>query len=152
MHAMKFNWGTGIALVYGAFAVIMVTVVIVSKQHDPGLVSKDYYTLDLNYQERMDKKQNAVNLTNALQVHFDAKRKVIRLQFPAEIGTPAGSVKCSRPASTLDDFSLDVKTGPDGLMEIPADKLTNGLWHIEVDWQANGVKYFNESKITVINA
>ena len=149
---MKFNWGTGIALVYGAFALVMVTVVIISRQHDPGLVSKDYYNLDLNYQDRMDKKQNAVNLAEALQVQFDAKRKVIRLKFPAQIGAPAGSIKCYRPASIQDDFNLDVKTNPDGLMEIPAEQLTNGLWHIEVDWQANGIKYFNESKITVINA
>ena len=66
ISTMKFNWGTGIALVYGAFALIMVGVVIRSRQYDPGLVSKDYYNLDLNYQEHFDKKQNAANLAQAL--------------------------------------------------------------------------------------
>lgn len=149
---MKFNWGTGIALAYGAFAAIMIMVVVVSRQHDPGLVRKDYYNLDLNYQEHMEKKQNAANMATQLQVQYDAIKKVILLKFPASAGTPAGSIKCFRPASMQDDFLLDVKTNPDGLMEIPAEKLTNGLWQIEVDWQAGGVKYFNESKITVINA
>ena len=56
---MKFNWGTGIALAYGIFALSMVGVVFASRKHDPGLVQKNYYDLDLNYQARMDKKQNA---------------------------------------------------------------------------------------------
>lgn len=149
---MKFNWGTGIALVYGTFALIMVGVVFLSRQHDPGLVSKDYYNLDLNYQEHMDKKQNTANLSEALEIRYDAIRKVIRLKFPTNAGTPAGAIKAYRSASVQDDFNLDVKTGPEGVMEIPAGQLTKGLWHLEVDWQANGTKYFNEAIVTVIHA
>jgi nitrogen fixation protein FixH len=149
---MKFNWGTGIALVYGAFALIMVGVVVLSQQHDPGLISKDYYNLDLNYQEHFDKKQNTVNLPDVLEVRYDAVRKVIRLQFPAKVGTPAGAVKCYRSATAQDDFNLDVQTNPEGVMEIPADQLTKGLWHLEIDWQANGTKYFNEALVTITHA
>ena len=52
---MKFNWGTGIALAYGLFALGMVGAVFASRKHDPGLMQKNYYELDLNYQARMDK-------------------------------------------------------------------------------------------------
>lgn len=149
---MKFNWGTGIAFVYGAFALIMVGVVIRSRQYDPGLVSKDYYNLDLNYQEHFDKKQNAANLPQALEVRYDAVNNVIRLQFPANTGTPGGGIKCYRSATVNDDFNVVIQTNPDGSMEIPATHLTNGLWHLEIDWQANGTKYFNEAIVTVTHA
>lgn len=149
---MKLNWGNSIALVYGLFALTMITVVMVSRQYDPGLVSKDYYNLDLNYQEHFNKKQNAANLATGLKVGYDAVRQVIRLQFPAQTGAPAGSVKCFRSATVQDDLLLEIKANADGQMEIPAEKLVNGLWHLEVDWQAEGTKYFNEATVTIIHA
>jgi len=149
---MKLNWGTSIALVYGLFALIMITMVLLSKQYDPGLVSKDYYNLDLNYQEHFTKKQNSANLNKGLQVQFDAVNQVIRLQFPANIGAPAGFIKCFRSATVKDDLNLKINTNSEGQMEIPAQQLVNGVWHVEVDWQAAGTKYFNDATITITHA
>lgn len=149
---MKFNWGTSIAIVYGLFALTMVTVVFLSRQHDPGLVSNDYYNLDLNYQEHLTKKQNAANLATGINVGYDAVRQVIHLQFPSLKSAPAGSVKCFRSATVKDDVLLEIHTDANGNMEIPAQQLANGLWHIEVDWQAEGTKYFNEATLTITHA
>lgn len=149
---MKLNWGTGIALVYSGFALVMVLFVLRSRQYDPGLVRNDYYNLDLNYQEHMQKKQNAANLAEGLLVHFDAVQRVIRLRFPANMGMPSGTIKCFRSVNVRDDINMDVKTGSDGQMEIPAAQMPNGLWHLEVDWQASGTKYFHETTLTITNA
>ena len=149
---MKLNWGTGIALVYGLFALTMIGVVIRSQSYDPGLVSKDYYNLDMNYQEHLDKKQNAANLKESVTVRFDAVKQVIRVQFPASLGTPAGSVKYFRMDTVKDDQNLKIRTDQAGIMEIPASQLTAGLWSLEIDWQANGTKFFNEAMVTVIRA
>lgn len=149
---MKFNWGTGIALVYGVFALTMVAVVLRSRYYDPGLVRQDYYNLDLNYQEHMEKKQNAANLEVGLKVEYIADKQVIRLTFPSLSGKPMGSIKCFRPATVHDDFNLQIQAGSDGQMEIPTGQLATGLWHLEVDWQANGTKYFNEALVTVTRA
>ena len=83
---MKFNWGTGIILVYAIFATVMVSAVIRSRKYDPGLMQKDYYNLDLNYQAHLDKKHNAAALEVGLQAQFDLAKQVIRLQFPAAAG------------------------------------------------------------------
>lgn len=149
---MKLNWGTGIALVYGLFALTMVSVVVLSRSHDPGLVDKNYYDLDLNYQQHFEKKQNAAKLAEPLKVQFDAASQVIRIEFPKGIGTPLGSVKCFRSSTVKDDMLLEIRTNPDGNMEIPAEKLPTGLWNLEVDWQADGTTYFNSALITVIRA
>ncbi|TNE56793.1 MAG: hypothetical protein EP344_11820 [Bacteroidetes bacterium] len=149
---MKFNWGTGIALVYGLFAITMVSVVILSQSHDPGLVSKNYYNLDLNYQEHYNKKQNAANLEVGVSVKFDAVRQVILVKFPQNVGAPAGSIKCYRNDTVASDTTLEINTDQEGTMEIPARHLTAGLWNLEIDWQADGTKFFNEALVTIIHA
>jgi len=149
---MRLNWGTGIALVYGIFALTMVAVVIQSRSHNPVLVDENYYSLDLNYQQHLEKKQNAAKLSEKLQVRFDAAQQLIRLQFPAALGRPAGSVKCFRSSTVKDDMLLEIQVNPDGLMEIPTGRLATGLWYLEIDWQAQGTGYFNSTRITIIRA
>ncbi|MBK8967137.1 MAG: FixH family protein [Saprospiraceae bacterium] len=149
---MKLNWGTGIALVYGLFALTMVAVVVKSRSYNPGLVDKDYYKLDLNYQQHLAKKQNAARLNQGLQVRFDAAGQVIRLEFPPNLGTPAGSVKCFRSSTVKDDRLLKIEANADGLMEIPTGEFAPGLWNLEVDWQAQGTGYFNSTLVTIIRA
>jgi hypothetical protein len=51
---MKLNWGTGIAIFYGLFMVIMITFVVMSRNVDHSLVMEDYYEADINYQEHKD--------------------------------------------------------------------------------------------------
>lgn len=149
---MKFNWGTGIALVYGLFALTMIAVVMRSRSYDPGLVQNDYYNLDLNYQAHYDKKQNTAHLKQPLVVRYDAARQAILLQFPTGIGTPAGSIKCFRSSTIKDDFRLKIKTDSDGTMGISTGQIMPGIWNLDIDWQANGTKYFNTVAVTVIRA
>ena len=149
---MKLNWGTGIALVYGLFALTMVAAVLKSRTYNPGLVDKDYYKLDLNYQQHLEKKQNAARLSQGLQVRFDAAKQVIRLEFPANLGTPVGSVKCFRSSTVNDDRLLKIEANPEGFMDIPTSELATGLWNLEVDWQAKGTAYFNSALVTIIRA
>lgn len=144
---MKFNWGTGIALVYGLFALSMVGVVFISRKHDPGLVQKNYYDLDLNYQARMDKKKNTSVLTTLPQARFQAPEKIISLQFPTGMNVAGGTAKLYRSATTADDFTM--KIGNASSFEIPANNLAAGRWHMELDWEADGKAYFWETVVLV---
>lgn len=143
---MKLNWGTGIALVYATFALGMVGAVFASRKHDPGLVSKNYYDLDLNYQQRMVEKQNAAALAKPLEINYLREQQAVAFQFPAEAGQPTGgSVKMFRGGTAEGEFSTPVKTDDAGLMQIPAEKLAAGRWHVEVLWEAAGRSFFQES-------
>lgn len=149
---MKLNWGTGIALVYGTFVLVMVGAVIASRQHDPGLVEKNYYDLDLNYQEHMEKKQNAANLNTAPFARFDADQHRVVVQFPDGMSVSGGSIKFFRSATVQDDFRVRLEPGTQGAIEVPADKLPNGRWHLELDWEAGGKKFFYATTVTISNA
>lgn len=149
---MKLNWGTGIALFYGAFALIMIGVVFASRRHDPGLVSEKYYDLDLNYQARLIQKQNTADLQNALKINYSPNQSQIELQFPAELGAVAGKVTFYRPSDGGLDFTLPVSTDASGKMIIPVAHVSTGLWNIQIEWEAGGKSYFLEEKIRFTHA
>lgn len=145
---MKFNWGTGIALVYATFAISMVTLVIMSTRHDPGLVAKDYYQLDIDYQDRMNRKQNAVDLPVQPKIQYADKQ--IQVQFPEGMRA-SGKVWVYRSATVKDDIRMDISNETE--LQIPTSTLAPGLWHVEITWNdADGKPYFMESLVTVTNA
>ena len=147
---MKFSWGTGIALVYVVFATFLIGMVIRSHHYDPGLMDKDYYDLDLNYQARLVKKQNTGLLTTLPSVQFDVDAKSVQVSFPADMPGATGTAKCYRSATTQEDFISKIEHSNN--LRIPADKLPPGRWHIELDWEANGKPYFYETTFIVPNA
>jgi nitrogen fixation protein FixH len=141
------NWGTGIALFYGAFVLSMIGAVFASRKHDPGLVQKNYYELDLNYQGRLEQKQNTAALDSVPQVHFDAPARVLRIKFPSGMTAKQGTAKLYRSAVTTDDFSITIENC--AAFEIPAENLVSGRRHVELDWEANGKRYFYETAIFI---
>lgn len=144
---MKFNWGTGIALFYGAFALTMIGVVFASRRHDPGLVSEKYYDLDLNYQARLEQKQNTASLKNNLKINYSPNQATVELQFPVELGAASGKVVFYRPSDGGSDFTVQIEADASGKMTIPVAQVPNGLWRLQVEWQAGGKGYFQEETI-----
>ncbi|MBK6949673.1 MAG: FixH family protein [Haliscomenobacter sp.] len=100
---MKFNWGTGIALFYGTFVLIMVFAVIRSTKQDNSLVSDQYYADDLKYQEHYDKLVNAQSLERDLAVKNNPSLGQVELRFPSALGQVSGEVHffCPRIASRI---------------------------------------------------
>jgi hypothetical protein len=144
---MKMNWGTGIALVYVTFAVSMVGVVFASRKHDPGLVQKDYYELDLNYQDRLDRKQNAESLPVKPEVKYDGGNHSITVSFPENMENAVGMAKFYRSTTTTDDFTVSFSDGKTLVQD--ASGLSSGRWHIEIEWKAGDTPYFWESSFFV---
>ena len=125
---MKLNWGTGIAMVYITFAVSMVGVVFASRKHDPGLVQKDYYELDLNYQDRLERKQHAAALTEKPEVSYDAGSHYITFTYQESIKKASGKTKIFSSATTRDDFTVSFSDGAPLIKD--ASELASGRCHI----------------------
>ncbi len=138
---MKFNWGTGIVIFFIFFAASMTFAVVATTRHPPQLMQKDYYALDLNYQERLEQKQNTAALVTAPTARFDAASKMIQVKFPEGITAQTGTAKCYRSATTKDDFTTKIENAT--ALEIPTGSLASGRWHVELDWEsAEGKKFF----------
>ncbi|MFN0213897.1 MAG: FixH family protein [Saprospiraceae bacterium] len=145
---MKFNWGTGIVIFFVFFAVSMTCAVVATTRYPPQLVQKDYYALDINYQERMEQKQNAAALVAPPQVSFDGGSKAIQVKLPEGMTAQTGTAKCYRSATTSEDLSTKLENT--SAIDIPAKAFTPGRWHVELDWEtADGKKYFWETALVV---
>ncbi len=145
---MTFHWGTGITIFFIFFVISMTCLVVATTRHPPQMVQHDYYALDLNYQDRLEKKQNAAALTAPPQVHFDGAGKNVQVSMPAGMIALHGTVKCYRSSTTRDDFfaKMENATG----LNLPAGQLVPGRWHVELDWEAmDSKKYFWETTIEV---
>lgn len=130
------------------FAVSMVSAVVATYRHPPQLMQQDYYALDINYQDRLDKKQNAAAMVTQPQVLLNEAGKSIHVTFPEGMVAQEGTAKCYRSSTTNDDFSTAI--GAVGAFDIPANGLTAGRWHVELDWHtADGKKYFWETTLTI---
>lgn len=141
---MKFNWGTGIALFYGTFVVVLLYFVIKSTGQDNSLVSDQYYADDLAYQQHYDKLRNAQSLEQDLEISAPVDEGQVLLQFPANLGSVQGTIHFFCPSDSKQDFSVPVKVDTSYLQSVPHTSLKKGMWRIKVDWEAGGTAYFRE--------
>lgn len=144
------NWGYGIAIVYGIFVAGMLGAVIASTRHDPGLVSKQYYDLDLNYQAHFDKKQHTADLATALTAAFDAEQRELVLAFPDSLSVERGAIQFRRASTTKDDFLYPIPAVSSGAnWRMPAGSMASGRWLMDIEWVSNGKGYFYATSIMV---
>jgi nitrogen fixation protein FixH len=147
---MKLSWGTGIAIVYATFVLCMVGLVFASRKRDPRLVDKNYYNLDLNYQQHYNKKLNTASLTILPEARYDASNKTVDVQFPKGMTVQAGTAKFFRAVTLKDDFTLELQqNSSNGLLQVPATHLNAGKWHVELDWESDGKQYFYETTFII---
>jgi nitrogen fixation protein FixH len=143
---MKWNFGTGIAVVYSIFALSMLTAAIRSTHYDVGLVKKDYYADDLAYQQHFDKVQSEKTSGERLKTSWDTEGSLI-LQFPKTQTPPKGTITFFRPSKMGIDQTFDLKTNADNSMIIPTKAMLRGAWKIQIDWTANGTAFYREENI-----
>lgn len=146
---MKINWGWGIAIFFSIFVISLVFQVWKSTTYDNSLVEKDYYAKDIAYQEHYDKLKNSLDLPKDLSITELPQKKAIRLQFPADLGKPSGTILFFNPAKSELDFKIDIETDSEQNQLIPTAELKTGLWKVKVDWQANGKAFFKEEVVVL---
>lgn len=145
---MKFHWGTGIAIVYGTFMLLMITFVIKSKQIDHSLVTENYYEQDLAYQSHLDKVNNAQALPEDLRITGGVNAD-LEFQFPSEMQAISGEIWLYRANNTALDMKIPITTQADNSMRVPTRDLIAGRWRVKVDWQGSGKAFFTEQEILI---
>ena len=147
---MKINWGTGIAIFYTLFVILMVGMVINSTRNKVELVQENYYQKDLNYEEFRLKRQNAAAMVAPIKVDYQQKNKSVRLQFPSSMSNATGQVTFFRPSNKSLDQKVDIVLNKEGMMNIPVNKsMIRGLWKVQLDWESDGKHFFTEESIVL---
>ena len=147
---MKLNWGTGIAIFYGAFVLVMIFMVVKSAQNQSHLVQEHYYDKDLNYEEFRQKRENARDVASQVTISYVQKDKRIYFDFPKGISQATGVIDLYRPSNKFLDKSFRIKLDENNRMFIPVTReIPAGLWKVQVDWESGGKKFFQEKSIVI---
>jgi hypothetical protein len=108
---MKFNWGTVIALAFIAFISFIMYFVIhmnMNDKYDTSLVTENYYKAELEFQDEINKENNAKALTT--NISWIRTDKGLEISFPKSLDTNkiTGKVFLYRPSNKQVDFETTI--------------------------------------------
>lgn len=146
---MKINWGTAIVLVFVAFISFILYFVYIAMSDpraDHELVTEEYYSKDLEYQEDLTASDNLVK--------FGGEVSVVRIEEGLEIHFPAemlpekilGSAAMYRPSNEKLDFEIELNPTNSRFI-IPETKLVEGRWNITLKWTYDGQAFLHRSRL-----
>ncbi|REA60644.1 hypothetical protein DSL64_13970 [Dyadobacter luteus] len=145
---MKFNWGTGIAVLYLGFVAMILVLVSMSTNQKIDLVTSQYYEEETKFQEKINK----TNRANALEkpLVWELKEEGLSITYPDNTIDQqlSGTIKLYCPANEKNDRSFDViASGHQQL--IPASKIPVGRYRLQIDWKNGTETYWNEDVIVM---
>ena len=142
------TWGTKFLLVFAGFALLMSTLVYKCMHQKFDLVSKDYYTDELRYQDKIDGTNNANKIST---VAVKDSGMYISIQLPKEVQGLAttGQVWFYCSIDDTRDRKLNLDVNDAGIMMIDKAALTKANYQVKLNWQVGMDKYYTEHEITV---
>lgn len=146
---MKISWGYKIAILYCSFAAFIAVMVVKASTLNDDLVTKDYYEAEIKYQQRIEQIKKSKSLKEPVVIKYEASDALISIDFP-ELNSPIeGSALLFRPSDAKQDKVLALNVEANGDYSIPAKGLEKGLWRLEVEWNANGISYYDEEVLFI---
>ena len=147
---MKISWGTGIVLALVAFISFILGLVITmttNKKLDHDLVVEEYYKQELNFQNQLDKEQNARLLAEDIRVEKTAEGFQVLFPEDLDFSKIKGEMFLYRPSNKQLDFEMPVSLSSQTLL-VPDNRLVDGRWNMEIDWEYQEESYFFQKELT----
>ncbi len=146
---INWNWGTGILIGIILFMSFIIGLVYVSTKQNFDLVEKDYYPKALEYQQQIDKKQNAQNLDEQIQVENTGDHIVFTFQSFFDPGDISGTITFYRPSDKKGDLQYKIQPDSSGQQSFGTDHLQTGKYIVKIDYEVSGTPYYQEKTIFV---
>jgi hypothetical protein len=145
---LNISWGTKIAVLYIGFVLLIGTMVFMCMRQKIDLVSDDYYEKELAFQSKINEMNNANSLSE--KITHVINEDGIYLQFPAQFKDQIvnGNVYLFRPSDASKDFRTSIQL-ENLKLKIPPQKLTKGMYKMQISWSANDISYFTEEVIVI---
>ncbi|HEY8551633.1 MAG TPA: FixH family protein [Vicinamibacterales bacterium] len=145
---ITWNWGTGIAAIYTAFAIGTISFVSFAINQRVELVSRDYYAASLAHDDHIAAVRNARALGDSLTWVAAEDGRTVLLTLPAEQAeTATGTVTLYRPSDATADRTLPLELDADGTQRVSLESLPAGRWILRAQWTSDGREYFAERDV-----
>lgn len=148
MKTIKLNWGAGIAVSYLGFVAMILVLVVMSTGEKIDLVTTQYYTEELHFQDKINKINRTKALTDPLQWKLENKDLIIRFPESSEPGKLSGTVKLYCPSNDKKDAVFALQS-IDGKQTIPLSRVANGRYLLQIDWKNGDLSYWNEGVLNI---
>lgn len=140
------NWGRSILLVYVAFVVIMLVMVVKSFSNGFDMVSEDYYADELKYQDRIDATNNAAPFADSIDVAVG--QRSIDIRFPASLaGIEGGEAYFYKPSNAKEDLRSALKPDANGMQQFQKSEFSEGVYRLKMTWTMQDKQYYVEKLI-----
>jgi nitrogen fixation protein FixH len=147
---MTLNWGYKILFLYTGFVGGMLFLVYKCTQQNIDLVADNYYEKELQFQDQINRTNNATAEGFRLKMAYEPASASITVAYPATLNDKkvAGEIHLFRP----DNAKLDIKipvNATNGIQTIDASKLAKGYWRVQTSWQVGETPLYQEEKIFI---
>ena len=141
----RLSWGTGIVLVYSAFAMGTLGMVTFAIGHPVDLVGADYYQQSTAYDARLAAIARADAVGEALAINVNPTTREVQVHLPpAHLARASGMVTLYRPSNAADDRRWPFLAGAAHTLSVPFDGRPAGVWRVRVEWTVDGQSFYRE--------
>lgn len=137
------NWGKGIVISFLLFIAFMAVMITIMMRQDIGLVSKQYYKEDLNYQAQYERKKNTEQLET--QPVFSFENDYLKVSFQGNV--EAGELTLFRPSDVSQDQNFKLKASADSVQLFLLRPLEQGVYRVKMTWNSEGKEYYIDKVI-----
>ena len=141
------NWGKWIIVSFVLFAAFIATLVTVCMRQDVNLVSRDYYQDELEYQEQIQRLNNANQLHSKPAIEMVGNSLAIDFAHFREI--KSGELKLFSPSDPDKDRIYTLIAADVTQQLIPVGDVAKGMYRARFQWVMNGKEYFMETVINI---
>lgn len=146
---MKWNWGTKIVISMVVFMLFLTIFFVMMSRQTFYLVEKDYYPKGLEYQEKIDKIENAKQLGEPIQL--ENMEEYLVFSFPSVL-TPDeidGNIFLYRPSDGTQDVSMAIKLDSLNKHVFLLEDVLKGKYTAKIDYTDNTKDYYQEILVIV---
>ena len=145
----KFNWGHGILVFLIIFLIFIALIIRYAMNQKINLVTPNYYSKELKYQEEIDKLENTRKLDEKVKVKVHQNH--ISISFPKldSLKEITGTIQVYRPSDYDLDLNYIIELKSNREVVLSKDSLKYGLYDLIIDWQYDSVLYLQKERIHI---
>jgi hypothetical protein len=146
---VKWNWGTKLFISMVAFMLFLIAFFVLMTQQTYHLVEKDYYPKALEYQQRIDKTENAKQLAERVKLENKGDFLIFTFQSffnPEEV---TGKITLYRPSDGAMDIAMEIHLDSLCRHIFPVNDIQKGKYLAKIEYANSEEEYYQEMPVFV---
>lgn len=120
-----------------------------SSQQNIELIESDYYNAELQYQNKIDKKENLNSIKKEISFRFIENTMEIVLPEIDQQIPENGTIRMIRLSDKSKDLIFGFKSLKNNTFKIPLKSLFSGMYKLEVEWKSGDKRYRDEKTVQI---